>query len=196
MDELNPIAEALFPMYGGDGGGGGVGGGVAAPVAVNPSSVASKFPLVPLVKCETVKAAVKALLARGTQAPPRRHVPGSDPQEPRHNGQINSAFCKGYLGLVVWKLMVDREGGKVPWVKPTSFKSKERQEKFEALVSALFHVYANDITNVIKYLEIKPFVVTYGGLNAFCNNLKRKKSHGLWVNTEEYDPKKNVCASC
>jgi len=139
--KLNPVAEALFPMFvgyddGGDGGGG-VGGVIVSPGSCKTSATEPGLHLVTIVKCEMVTKAINAHLADGSQAPPPRSASGLIP---RHNGQINNAFCKGYIGLAIWKLMVDSADGNVPWIKPSSFKLKKRQEKFEALLSSLFHV--------------------------------------------------------
>ena len=191
--KLNPVAEALFPMFVGGGDGGGVGVVVVAPGSCKTSATEPGLHLVTIVKCEMVTNAINALLAAGSQAPTPRSASGS---APRHNGQINNAFCKGYIGLVIWKLMVDSVDGNVPWVKPSSFKLKERQEKFEALLSSLFHVYDKEIKNVITHLAINSFVVTYSGLNQFCNNLKRKRYKGLWANLSKYHATKLYAHHC
>ena len=67
---LNPVAEALFPMFGGGGnGGGGDGGGVGvvvAPGSCNTSATEPGLHLVTIVKCEMVTNAINALLAAGS----------------------------------------------------------------------------------------------------------------------------------
>ena len=84
----------------------------------------------------------------------------------------------------------------VPWVKPSSFKLKELQDKFLDLLSCLYHVYDKEIKKVVTHLEINSFVVTYSGLNQFGNNLRRKRSKGLWVNPSEYHATKLYAHHC
>ena len=147
-----------------------------------------------MVKCKMVKTALKALLDDGTKAPPQRSATGSGSS---HNGQINNAFCKGYLGLILWKLMGENaDGGIVPWVKPSSFDLKERQDKFNDLVVCMNHVYDKEIKEVVNHLQISSFVVSYSGLNQFGNNLRRKRSKGLWANPSEYHATKLYAHHC
>ena len=193
VGDMTPFATSLFPKfegvgggYGGDGGGGGDGEGGNKLVCV-PASKGILYD--DLVKNSIVKGYLLKLTKEQSSAPPA--VVGSETSG-YTPGKINTVFCRGYIGLLVWKLIAcDRVDDEyVPWYKGTSFSDIENRDKFDGVLASLFRVYKSIFIDIQANMSVKSFTVQMDGLINYKYNLIRKyKTNCLWTSASNYEVK-------